>query len=335
LALGEGAKGAAIGGAFAFGIAGTIGATAVVSPFAAAVLGVGAVSYGLYGSATSAYENFSQGRIASGVVDVLTGLLDFRDLTRSVSHGVSTFKSSADSGNWYNGSNHWGVSAWDVVKGYEGQSSGVTRDTMVWARQNTLGYYNGEMMPHGVRTGAPGSAHRDQFPSGSVLNNANDLGTISDALEQLPHQTRHNVEAAIKLRGEFNTSTSYGSSTLGMTADGIRVQSGWGQRYDSLMQGTYKALELAREIGYSFPGHRYDPKNQPGLYYASHVEPQMAGLNKNQTIFAQSNESGMCKNCPDFFQKLASATQLERIVVDPTGIYIFKIDGTIDYIRHQ
>jgi RHS repeat-associated protein len=100
-ALGEGVKGALTGAAFGFAIGGTIGAAAVASPFAAAALGIGLVSYGLYNSATSAYENFSEGRMASGVVDVLTGLMDFRDLTRSVSHGVSTFKESAKSGNWY------------------------------------------------------------------------------------------------------------------------------------------------------------------------------------------------------------------------------------------
>jgi hypothetical protein len=188
----------------------------------------------------------------------------------------------------------------------------------------------------------PGAAFQGEFPRGntfhpeSILNDANYLGRVDEfVLSGLSHQTRKNVELAIQLREDFNTVTPRGTKTQGIGGDGTRIDSGWGRMKPPFKRGTAEAFELAREIGYQFPTHPRDLDGHPGLYYATHAEPLLAGLNKDQTVFAQSNRGGMCERCPDFFRALASFTHKERIVIDPTGIYIFKTNGTIDYMTHD
>jgi RHS repeat-associated protein len=286
-ALGEGVKGAAIGAAFGFVAAGTIAATAVASPFAAAALGIGLVSYGLYGSATSAYENFSEGRTASGVVDVLTGLLDFRDLTKSVSHGVSTFKESAQSGNWYNGRSKWDEAAWDITRGYESQSSGLTRDVMTQVRQNTLGYQHGELMSNGLNAGmGPGAASRGEFP-----NNA--LGSDNLSLETLvsDHQNKPQVFDTI-LDPWLPSPIRLSDKTRGYLNDARSTRSPTGFKPDKLRKTIDEHYEdqvrrVTGGISQDINGREIDSVTPTGLH---EVKRSMNAINEPRKYIKQKGE---------------------------------------------
>jgi RHS repeat-associated protein len=345
-ALGEGIKGAVIGGAMGFAIGGAIAATAVASPFLAAAAGVGLAASGLYGNASSAVENFQAGRYASAGVDLVSALFDVKGVRDSVAHSVSAYKSAAESGKWYNKSSEWKGVAHDYVNQQrDNTSSDLMWKLMTLSKEQTIGYkYGDTMLGGGINGMGPGAAFSGEFSRGnkfhpeSILNYADYLGRVDGfdwSGSDFSPQTRQNVELAIQLREEFNTTTPYGSKTRGMGEDRTRVESGWGRKDPPLQQGTNNAFELAREIGYTFPTHEKYDRGVPGRFYASHAEPQMAGLNRNQTVFVQSNSGGMCEACPSFFKALATFTTQERIVIDPTGIYIFKTNGEIKYFTRE
>jgi RHS repeat-associated protein len=277
-AIGEGVKGAAVGAVYGFAIGGAIAATAVASTFLAAAAGVGMAAYGLYNSAGSAVENFQAGRYASAGVDLVSGLFDVKGVRDGVGQSVSAYKSSAKSGKWYNGPDDWGVSAWDVVKGYESQSSGLTRDAMVWGRQNTLGYYNGEMMPNGVRAGAPGSAHRDQFDTGryqgtSTYEFLNRDGTTALNIDGTPVQ--HSIN---HLTSPIAIPESATAITQAKTGQGrgtyYQVQFTWNETITR--NGQERSVEWLSRWHTKTPGA---PKNENSWV----VERQVKGI-KGQTI---------------------------------------------------
>ena len=250
-ALGEGAKGAAVGAASGFAIGGTLGATAVASPFLAAAAGVGLAAYGLYNSANSAVDNFQNGRTASGIVDTATGLLDVFGLHQGVSHGVSTFKSAAGSGKWRNTSSEWDRVAWDSVRGYEQNGSGLTQSAITQVRQRTLGYEMGEMMPNGLNAGmGPGAASRGEFGSNSG-------GRVFDEIPD-PWLSPVNSPVRANPAGSFDP-----HPTPSNVPDSMRLlPSGVGERY---IFPVAKRISSAHSINTITPKTRFGGGNQNTL----------------------------------------------------------------------
>jgi hypothetical protein len=106
-----------------------------------------------------------------------------------------------------------------------------------------------------------------------------------------------------------------------MLEDGsISTHSGWSRR-PGFLQGTDQALQLAKEMGFEFSPHQYDPISSPGKYYASHAEVQLAALAPNQPI-GVSNP--VCLECQRFFTQLASFSGETQIVKDPLNLWIFR-----------
>jgi RHS repeat-associated protein len=165
-ALGEGVKGAAIGGAVGFAVGGVLAATAVASPFVTAAAGTGLAIKGFSDNATSAFDNFQQGRYASAAVDTVSALFDIK----STRDGISNTLSTAKSGKWYNKPNDWDGVARTYVNQQRDNNSGVMWNLMTLAKAKTIGYEMGDTMLGGRIAGmGPGAAYRGEFKQLSLF----------------------------------------------------------------------------------------------------------------------------------------------------------------------
>lgn len=156
-----------------------------------------------------------------------------------------------------------------------------------------------------------------------------DGGRIADDVADLISlQSRiDKATAAQRMVGD----TGRGQKTYAATSsNATRTSSGWGSKPSGVTNGIAAVDELANNMNYTFPSYRFDPPGQPGRYYSSHAEVQMAALHPNEPI-GVSNV--MCASCRDFFSALAQYRNDVQIVADPRHVHIFYPDGTIQHVR--
>jgi hypothetical protein len=90
--------------------------------------------------------------------------------------------------------------------------------------------------------------------------------------------------------------------------------------------GTDAALQLAAEMGYTFPVDKDKDRGVPGRFHASHVEAQLVALAPNQAIGVSR---GMCPTCRSFVSSVAQYRDQAQVVADPYRVRVFYPDGTI------
>ncbi|MFJ6166014.1 LamG-like jellyroll fold domain-containing protein [Micromonospora orduensis] len=84
-------------------------------------------------------------------------------------------------------------------------------------------------------------------------------------------------------------------------------------------------LGLTAQMGGPVTPGRFMDHGVDGQYYASHAERQAAIADPNQPIGV---DRPMCDDCIDWFKSLAKHRGVEQRVTDPTGVNIFRPDGT-------
>jgi len=123
--------------------------------------------------------------------------------------------------------------------------------------------------------------------------------------------------------------------TVAATADGIVAVSGWSEGR-SFPQATEAVRVRGVEIGYEFEPYFRDPvengRKIDGVYYASHAEKQVSELAPNQPIAVNED---MCKDCQNYFQKLADYRDVAQVVKDPQATRLFIPGGTTVTLREQ
>ena len=108
------------------------------------------------------------------------------------------------------------------------------------------------------------------------------------------------------------------------SANGTTTMSGWA---DPVPQGINRevspddVLALQREMGFPVRQAGAADNGNPGAYFASHAERQLALLEPNALIEVSSE---MCADCRDFFQALANYRGVTQQVTDPVQTHIFE-----------
>jgi len=106
------------------------------------------------------------------------------------------------------------------------------------------------------------------------------------------------------------------------SANGTRTMSGWA---DPVPQGISRVspddvLDLQREMGFPAREAGALDNGNPGSYFASHAERQLALLEPDAPIEVSSE---MCSDCQSFFQALAGYRGVMQQVTDPAQTHTF------------
>lgn len=167
-----------------------------------------------------------------------------------------------------------------------------------------------------------------QGPGSEILGNpGSDQGTIINADDPGTDQPQDGLEEGsgqLSLFDEqqFRVSNRGSGGKAFASANGTQTMSGWA---DPVPEGISRVspndvLELQQQMG--FPARQAGAldNGNPGAYFASHAERQMALLEPNAPIDVSS---GMCSDCQSFFQALATYRGVSQQVTDPDGTRIF------------
>jgi len=114
--------------------------------------------------------------------------------------------------------------------------------------------------------------------------------------------------------------------------DDAQTMSGWSDRPPP-PPGTTRVppedvLKLQEEIGHPIRPNSFLDNGVPGQHYASHAEKQMAVLDPNKPVRIDLPQ---CKDCIDFYQKLAMHRNQAQTVIGPDGTRTFLPDGSIRF----
>jgi uncharacterized Zn-binding protein involved in type VI secretion len=110
-------------------------------------------------------------------------------------------------------------------------------------------------------------------------------------------------------------------------SDGDKTLSGWSQdKPPGFAHGKAEDVRaMSNEIGHDLKPHVFD-KDFPGQYNASHAEKQLSILKPGDPM---GSSRPVCSDCQSYLSKFAQHHNVEQVVTDPNGTWIFKPDGTV------
>ncbi|MGH9277708.1 MAG: hypothetical protein ACRD12_06325 [Acidimicrobiales bacterium] len=203
-------------------------------------------------------------------------------------------------------------------------------------RQATTDYVR-NLTPAEVATQLAGAAVSRLLPgaAGGLAGRRVRRELLSQAEQAAIGRSRHALQRATDGAAEINDGRN-GRSLKAAASDGERTLSGWQQPRPAgfAEANPEEVLELSREIGHELqPSGGLDQVRRGGFvgkHKASHAEKQLAIRRPNDPIAVSEP---MCPDCQGFFQRLAIHRNRTQVVTDPDGTYIFRADGTVDFVE--
>jgi hypothetical protein len=185
---------------------------------------------------------------------------------------------------------------------------------------------SGDLTIQGPTTGEWAQSEASNIPFPAAVKMVPLEEVLSKLEPDVSAAIEERIAAASEAQAAVGEELQKGKPTWGANPTcSILTQSGTNP-HPMTTQGTSAAMELANEMGYTFPEAGFQDNGVPGSYFASHAETQLAALAPNEPIGVSRP---MCPHCQKFFTALAAYWNEIQVVVDPQAIRVFFPGGIV------